>query len=439
MPDDVKPIEGEIAGHGGNGSIGATFGDTAARIGTFNPSKVGFKTFAEMRRHFQVGAGTDLVAMPLMSMPWSVEGDPLIAGYVQAVTKPIFSRMMRTAAEAVLVGCAPHEVVWERRDTQVVDAEHAIDQTVTGWAPRKIKDIDPGSLTNILVDGLEEFAGYTLTVPPNGKLPAEKAFHVCHDGRYGNMWGEGRLRRAYEPWYRFMVIWDQAVRYMEKLATPPTIVYYVPGKSEDGTQNRDAALDVGAGITGEETHVAMPLSRNESGTWEKAWDIDLLRDDQRGNMYLGMLEAHSKWMLRALLIPDTVFAQNAATGSLALSQTHADTYTDSVERIGRDIIDAYNVQVVPRIVRYTFGPDAPVPMLTTGGLTDEVRGFYAELLKAVLTTSGVNIAWDKVADRLDVPLVQEEDGGGELAQARKDILALAETARTSKLMLMAHV
>ena len=122
MPDDVKPIEGEIAGHGGNGSIGATFGDTAARIGTFNPSKVGFKTFAEMRRHFQVGAGTDLVAMPLMSMPWSVEGDPLIAGYVQAVTKPIFSRMMRTAAEAVLVGCAPHEVVWERRDTQVVDA-----------------------------------------------------------------------------------------------------------------------------------------------------------------------------------------------------------------------------------------------------------------------------------------------------------------------------
>ena len=90
-------------------------------------------------------------------------------------------------------------------------------------------------------------------------------------------------------------------------------------------------------------------------------------------------------------------------------------------------------------MRYTFGPDAPVPMLTTGGLTDEVRGFYAELLKAVLTTSGVNIAWDKVADRLDVPLVQEEDGGGELAQARKDILALAETARTSKLMLMAHV
>ncbi len=437
--------EGEVAGYGSStSSIGAAFGDTTARIGTYKPDKVSFKTMLEMRRHFQVGAGADLVSMPLMSMPWSVEGEPREAAFLQAVVEPLFADMMKTASEAVLVGCAPHEVVYERNDYRLMDPEHDIDEVVTGWGIGKIKDIDPSSLVNILVDGYENFAGYTLSVPSGTPLEVERCFHHTHGGRYGNLWGEGRLIRTYEPWYRFMVIWDQAVRYMEKLATPPTVVYYIPGKDEDGNENRDAALAVGAGITGEETYVAMPLTKNDTdGTYEKAWDINLLKDDQRGAQYLAMLEAHAKWMLRALLIPDTVFAQNASTGSLALSQTHADTYMDATEQIGRDILNSFNRQVAPRIIRYNFGPDAPVPMLTTGGFSDEMRAFFGELVKEALRVGGISPAWDKIADRINMPLADTEDplqtDATALAEAKRHILELGEKARESKLLLMAHV
>lgn len=436
----ATPPEGEAMSYG-IGIVSSQFGDTEARIGSYRPNDVSLHTMHKMRRHYQVAAGADLVALPLMAAEFSLEGDPRIAAYVHACTDRIWADILRGCANGVLTGCQPFEVVWERATTHINDDANSIDEDMDGWRIANVKDIDPENISAILVDGLSEFQGYKAIVP-NVDVEAERTFHFAADVRYGNWWGQGRLTRAYNAWYRNEIIADQMLRYLDKLATPPAKVFFIPGKTE-GASHREAADAIGAGFTGDETHFSLPLHEitKPDGTkgYEKAWDVELLVDDQRGAMYLAALEHYNKAILRALLVPDTYFSQQGSSGARAMSETHFDVMMLGEEGILRNIIAAYNAQIVPRLVRYTFGPDAPIPTLVTIGLTDSTRDFFAELFKSAVTTGGVAIEWDKIADRLGVPTGQAADAApaAGAAAAMAEIARLAETARNVRLTLAA--
>lgn len=436
------PPQGEEAA--GSASAASQFRNTDARIGTYAPSKVSFAKMDEMETHYQVAAACDLIALPLLNASFSVEGDPLIAGYVYEVTKPVWVNFVRSCAVGVLKGCAPHELVYQRADTEVIDEANDIAQVVSGWRPAKIKDLDPKNLKSILVDGYENFAGYDYLYPAGTILEPERCVHFAYDRRYGNWWGRGRLARVYDPWYRFQVVWDQWIRYLDRFATPPTIVYFPPGETA-GTKHSDAAMSLGENFTGDETHFALPLSqKDDSGEYYKSWDIDLLRDNGRAQQFMQALDFHGRAIFRAALIPDTVFTQQAQTGSLALSQTHESVYLDGEDAILKEIIRTYNAQVIPRIVRYTFGEGQPIPVLTSAGLTDTSKALFIELFKAATASGFAPVAWDRIAERLDVPLDEDEAGGteegdeeaGELsAVVRREIAMLAEKARNVRLAL----
>jgi hypothetical protein len=144
-----------------------------------------------------------------------------------------------------------------------------------------------------------------------------------------------------------------------------------------------------------------------------------------------------------LLIPDTIFSQSGITGSLALSATHLDSFLMGEDGILNEIVAAYNDQIVPRIVRYTFGPNAKIPMLVTQGLTDEAKIFASDLFKEAVRANQVAVEWDKVADRLGIPTnVDDKEAPDDSAidDAKAELRALAEKAREVKLMMAAgHV
>ena len=433
----TAPPEGEAMAY----STGQqAFGDTAARIGTYASGKLGWATMTKMLDHYQVAAGADLIALPLMGAEYSVEGEPEIAAYVHAVTDRIWPQVLKSCAHGVLTGFAPNEVPFEHATTHIIDDANGIDKDVDGWRPAKVKDIDPGNIASILVDGYGNFQGYK-SVTPNADIEAERVLHFAYGVRYGNWWGKGRLTRAYDPWYRAVLTSDQMMRYLDRLGTPPVKVFHTPGKSGDDAHST-AATAMGEGFTGGETHFALPLSAKQGkdgGTeYYRSWDVELLQDDARGAMFLAALEYHNKCVLRGLLIPDTVFSQSGQVGSLALSQTHLDSYLMGEDGVLAEIVAAYNEQIVPRIVRYTFGANAPIPTLVTQGLTDEARAFAAEIFKEAVRTGQVAVEWDKMADRLNIPTNVEEDAAP-VDEARKEIAALAVQARDARLMLMSRV
>lgn len=398
----LTPDPTEVAGHGR--TYLNEFGNTAARVGVYSPSRVSFRQMDAMERNFQVGVGVDLTISPLTTIDWSVEGknvDEEIKSFVKAVMAPIWSQFITSCAwTGVGRGCAPHELVWVRRENYAIVDQDGKESTVDGWFIDKLKDIDPASIVEIQVDGLENFAGYKLSIPSNTVLEAEKAFHYVHKMRFGNFWGTPRLERVYEPWYRMMVLWDFNMRYMERRAIPPVEIRYPAGQDEEGNDNSEVADAIGKGMTGQDTYVKFP----QPDVDEAGWDLKFMEDQQRSQMFLDQLEMHDKWILRAYMIPDKVFTQDSQTGSLALSQTHFDVWMLSEDFVLQEMLEQLNDQVIPRIVRYNFGPDAAVPKVHSPGLTADKKAMFKEVLMALINKDLVQLDVDAVCEQLGVPV-----------------------------------
>lgn len=400
----TAPPEGEKAGHGR--TMAGTLGDVEQRIGSYNPERIAQSTFAKMERHFTVRIGLALIYLPLLKVGWSLEGsDPKVNALVKAVLDPMWGSIVKSCARTgVSRGCAAHELVWEHRGgVRLVDPETDLDASVPAWVLAKVKDIDPASLQSITIDGLENFAGYKLSVPSGLELDSEKCFHFTNELAFGNWWGTSRLVGAYDPWYRHVLLWDQAMRYMERRGTPAVHVSFPPGQDAEGNDNSTMAAAIAGGVTTDDVAFWTPSVKKD----EAGWDIKYVKDDQRAQGFLEMLNAHAAWILRSLLIPDLMVSQDGATGSLALGRVHADMFADGEEGLLTDICEAVSDQIIPRIVRYNFGPNVEAPRIVPASMGDAEKLFAGEVFKLAVTAGQAPLAIAKLADMVGIPVLDE--------------------------------
>lgn len=394
---------GERAGHG---RTMGQLGDVEQRLGTYNPERISQGTFAKMERHFTIRIGLALIYLPLLKVGWKLKGDdPRVNALVKAVLTPIWGSTVKSCARTgVSRGCAPHEQVNEHTDRiRLLDLENGIDELTSGWTIAKIKDIDPGSLQSITIDGLENFAGYKLSVPSGMELASDKCFHFVNELAFGNWWGTSRLVGAYDPWYRHTLLWDQAMRYMERRGTPATHVSFPPGKDTDGNDNATMAAAIAGGMTTDDVAFWTPSSKQG----DPGWSIDYVKDDQRAQGFLEMLNAHASWMLRSLLIPDEVVT-STEVGSQAKATVHADMFADGEEGLLTEICEAVSDQLIPRIVRYNFGPNVEPPRLVPDAMGEQEKQYAAEVFKLAVVGGQAPIAIAKLANMVGIPVLEEE-------------------------------
>jgi hypothetical protein len=434
------PPEGELAGHGSGQVASSYIGDLEARVGTYNPEKVTFTTMRKMQRDPTIKACMALSELALRFSPWDVDGpDPLHVEFVRAALEPVWGPIVRSCGRTgVNEGCAMHETVWAHTDTHVVaDSDGvSIDQSVPGWTLAKVKDINPESAMSILVDGMENFQGYGLTYP-NITLAADRCFHFATNMRFGNCWGEGRLGAAYDPWYQHRILTALFMRYMARRTTPAVHVQYPAGES-DGTANSDTAKAI-----------AMGFQSDATSAWTQApdspdapkWAIDLIESTQTGNVingFLAGLKAIEMRMMLAMLTPEKVL--NGDGGSNALSESHKDVWIMGVQGTLQEIIDAVNDQLVPRLIRYTFG-DVAVPRVVSAGFSDESKAYLGSLFTELVKVGGVDVDGDSIAERLGVPTRSGESaqtkGDATLAEARVTAVRLADELQAARLSLTA--
>lgn len=447
----TTPPEGEIAGHG-SGTVSSSYiGKVEAEVGTYSPERVSFATMRKMQRDPTIKACTALSELALRFAPWDVDGpDPRVTEFVRAALEPVWGAIVKSCGRTgAYEGCAPHELVWQRTDTRVVvtdpDTGAQLDETITGWTLAKVKDIDPASLQSILVNGLEDFRGYGLLYGTEKKLDADKAFHFASGMRFGNWWGEGRLATVYDSWYAHRILHALFMRFMARRTTPAVHVEFPAGEDADGNANSETARAIASGFQSDATSAWTQAADLDAGM--PGWTISLIEDAQRAataTAFLSGMKAMEFRMMLGLLTPEKVL--NGDGGSNALSDTHKDIWILGVQGTLQEIIDAVNAQIVPRLVRYTFG-DVPVPRVTSVGLSDDSKVYLGTLFTELVKTGGVTVDGDSIAERLSIPTIAgesaqtegEEDASAAMSDVRDAAMRLAEELQAKRVALAAKL
>lgn len=434
-PNPATPPEGEKAGHGSGNVTASYFGNVEAEIATYNRERLSYTTMRKMMRHPVIRACAALTELGLRFAPTDVNGpDPLVNEFVRAALEPIWGSIIHSCVyTGVMEGCAPHERVWRRTTARCVvkdDTGAEVEQDVDGWMLAKVKDIDPASLSSILVNGLEDFAGYKLTVPAI-TLPPERAWHFVSGGRFGNLWGESRLISAYDAWYAHRILQALWLRFMERRVVPPVHVEFPAGSDDDGNPNSDTAGAIARGFQSSDTAIWTPAGVEG----QPKWAVSLIEDAQRAQVassFTDGLARLEKQMMLSLLTPEKILSGEA--GAYALSKTHKDVWLLGLEGTLSDIIAAVNTGLVPDIVRYTFGADAPVPKVEAAGLSDESKDFLGGLLVELVKTGQVSVDADAISERLNVPVLAGESATDSQMSMRREVAALASDLQRERLL-----
>lgn len=357
----------------------------------------------EMADDEQIGLGLELIKAPLYGADWAVDCErDDIAEFIQTEIERLWRMLLRTSLRAVEFGFAPHEKLWELRNGEAHCAQ--------------IKDLDPEECV-LLHDEQGEFAGFRYK--DKVTVPAEKAFVFTHDKRFGNLYGVPRTRRVQTRWQWRTNVEKLMNRYAQRHSMPP-IVGYAPAEKrvqeDSGTvvstmeemKKCLATLEAG-GV------VALPAEFGDDG--KPLWTAELLTDkEQRAPDFIRMIEHYDTKILRGLLVPDRAGTDNdAAGGSYALVRSRVNLFLILEDQLLFDLLDHANRYLIPQLVLFNFGPDAPEAQLTSEGLGEEAKELLRQIVEKMLATEVTAATLAEIADTTailegaGVPVLDEDE------------------------------
>jgi len=341
------------------------------------------KTLKKMRDDPQIGLGLELVKAPIYGAEWRVEcDDDRVGEFVTAELKHIWRSALRSSLTAVEFGFAAHEKLWE------VDSD--------GAHIKSLKDLDPADCV-LMHDAQGSFAGFRHKARTT--VPAEKSFVFTHDKQFGNPYGQHRMRRSAQYWQWCGNCYRLMNQYLQRRAVPPVIGHAPCEKrqTDAGTEvdtvdemqkNLKAIMSGGA--------VTLPAEFDENGN--PLWSIELLQDQQRSTDFLAPIAHYETMKMRGILVPDRTATQGE-TGAYSVAEAHIEMFLVLEEQLLFDLLDHFNLYLIPQIVIYNFGPDAPEARVTSEGLSREAQAMLSDLVGKLLQSQ---VTAAKAAEALDV-------------------------------------
>lgn len=356
----------------------------------------------ELAEDEQVGLGLELIKAPLYGADWAVECErDDIAAFIEEEIGRLWRGLLRTSLRAVEMGFAPHEKLWELRNGQAHLAQ--------------LKDLDPEHVV-LLHDEQGDFAGFRYR--DKVTVPAEKAFVFTHDKRYGNIYGVPRTRRVQKRWQWRTNLERLMNRYYHRRSIPPAQGYAPAEKrvDENGTvvdtmeQMRKCLVTLEAGGA-----AVFPAEFGEDG--KPLWSVALLSDkEQRGPDFISAIEHYDTKILRGMIVPDRAGTDNdAAGGSYALVRSRVNLFLILEDQLLFDVLDHVNGFLIPQLVLFNFGPDAPEAKVTSEGLGEDAKELLRTVVEKMLTTEVTAATLAQIADTTailqgaGVPVLDEDE------------------------------
>lgn len=381
------PSTREVASHGGALSMVAPLDF----LGVYNPDNITIDIYNKMGMNPQLSAGLKLIKLPILGQSYSFNCESKeIAEFVTNIIRPLWIGLMGASLTSVDYGFAAFEKVWQIEDGKYVYKKFK--SLYPEWI--QIKTDKKDNFTGLV----QRFKGDDVVIPLNKSL----VFTSDRGNSFGNLFGISRLKICYETWYWWVSVMQFMLRYFEKKGTPSVVVRFPPGKARDGTFNADTALKIGKALISE-TAVALSSQLYESSK-EKKWDVSLLADDKRGEMFISIMNYFDSKLLRGLFIPERVFTQDSSqTGSYAISKVHADMFLLGEEALIVEQEDHINKYILRDLVKFNFGEKAPVCTVKIERITDARKLFYKDVFMAMVKQGTAIPAVEEISKVIGIP------------------------------------
>lgn len=390
--------------------------------------KLTARVVKEMRLHHQVAACLLVQALPQLGAEWQIESDDDdVRDLVQAAVNPIMTELMRSANRAMWAGYSPNTLVWD------------LDPETGAIVPRKVRDLEP-STCKPKVDDAGNYMGFV----QNENQGNEQQLYGVVDGQdqrlltlwvvegmeSGNLYGRSLLTAAREPWQRQQMLQLFHDRYLERFGDPVVVTRAPDGMVQTNVLEVQAAtargetppapefgrpVDIAREI-GEQVRngatVSLPSQQSHTADGKPlgfAWDVQLLEASRSGAAdYREAITATDKAIARAIFVPDLILGDGGGIGSYALSQEHRGIWEMGVENRLEDYASQISRHLIDRIVTFNFGPNAPRARLAFAPLGEENTDHLWELVMGAANTGRLPADVVEIAERLGVPLTDEE-------------------------------
>ncbi len=364
------------------------------------PGALTYSEMEEMASEAQVAACLWVIKLPIYAIDWRIscedEANTEIPSFVESALRRIWQPLVRNTFSALDYGWSFQEKRWEQRDGR--------------WVWRPPLSVHPKEL-KILRDG-NDFAGVKQTGQA-GKSPplvrAEKCFVYSHDMPFGNLYGRPRTWGAYKACWmkkhilRFAgVFYERTAQPLVEGRAPETVTTRIGGtpKQVDGLnfilQNVLQKLSAGQNL------YALPSGRDSDGNYE--WDVVLKEVQKSGADYIAFLNYLDVMISRGIFVPDLAAFQNAQVGSRALGEAHGDVFWQSQLGLIDDFKGHIDLFLLPQIITYNFGADAPRCYWEHQPLSPSTVAWLKQLVMLMVRGNVVRPDLQELEDRLGVSL-----------------------------------
>lgn len=421
------PMFQELARTGATRYTPSVRNDKHGRVFIYSPDSITIPEYDEMRMDGQIRAGLMLQKLPIIQSPWSVTcEDPDIAAFVSQVLKPLWSETVRALLTGLDFGFSVFEVGWARAYSLKVSQtqsnspgkERVYPSVVV---PQKFKHLDPMTLYLLAYRWSGDFAGVKQYIAGSATVPANKCLLYANDVEFQEWYGVSRLKPCYPYWVYKKLMYEWTNVFYETYSVPMRIGRYPVGQSEDGYDssgnpimrpNVDKMMDVLEEMRNNHA-IAIPSNRydpNQGG--DAKWMIEAFETSRTGGDHLAYIDHLNLMILKGLLTPQLAL-DVGGSGSYALAQTQIDFFFLTIQATMAQIEVMWNTQFIPRLIKYNFGPHAPMALLKFMPLNGELKqGLTNTLLETVGSGqpvpmrdgSAIEIDTRWLAENLGVPI-----------------------------------
>lgn len=372
---------------------------------TFNESDISLQTFKDMENDAGIIAPLTIVKAPIRSVEWSIECENNdIKDFVKKALLLIWEQLIGDMLLALNFGFQSFEKVFTRNNDGIVY--------------KKLLAYDPADITVKTNEKTGGFAGIELSQvnKPMGaiQLPPQKCFHFAYDMRWGNFYGISKMRPAYKYWFTDKYYYEFQNVFMEKLSGGVVVAYAPSGKTVvDGVEYdnietmKKVAQDIRSGGV-----ASLPSEMWGEQAGDRKWILELLESKKDTGQFVKAHEHLDTMKSRAIFVPDLIYKAEKV-GSFALGKEHTNNFILSIKAIldyAKLFIDSY---LIPQLVEYNFGINAPRAEWVYSTLSPATIDFLKDLVIELTKKDRAEIPdWDFIFSALGVPVPSALKNGG---------------------------
>lgn len=376
-----------------------------------------FKIYDKMKSDSQVMATLLVVELPIRAAEWDIKAaengtksdeiaafvhDALLNAGAMSITWDDF---IRQALLMYTYGFMLFEICYKLQNGSVVWQK---------FAPRM-----PNTVYCWLTDDEGGYAGFQqqLTGDMATKkgsiidIPAEKTLRFTHRQEGSNFEGTSFLRWIYKNWWYKDLLYKLAGMCAERTGVgTPVITLPKVFANEDRVIAKGI---VESWRANEEAGVVLPPD----------YELEISVGKPFG--YLPLIEHHDKQISKGILAQFLNLGQDKV-GSYALSETHYEIFSQSLEAVAKNLCDIINTYAIPRLVQMNYDTDQfPILFCTLPKNTKAIIEAAKNLTDAMLLTPDTELE-EYMRNLMDLPPKPEEEKETEThEEAHDDVVRLA--------------